>query len=186
MRRLPAFFASLILAGCAHVADHNHAITFTKTTKLEAPTRALIPEAGISLLIPKGWSVLCDDEYRRDMDLCCAPHFRGLDCFIDPVLYPPTKRTLEQQLETHLAMPHHLPYAANYQKIKRRPFTSASGIKGLYCSFETVRTTSGCPRTIRTRQFRYFFYNKAGRIVRLGGYGNVETALKIIEESLQE
>lgn len=144
-----------------------------------------VKQANIILDVPDEWKPLYRDTYPDAPSNVCFPRFDHKKKMgrIDVVIWKEAK-TLDEALDGYIKRFIRAPSNnEKHEELDRGAFTTVSGIEGIKYIFKTTRQEA-CG-SYSWMLVRYIFRNNQGKIVCLGGFGDIEEIDQIVMSSLE-
>jgi len=142
-----------------------------------------IEPAAIRLLCPPEWETLDKNSLPDAAPNVCFPRIKMGQSRIDVVLWEQPESLNEAVDKYTSKMPGLLRKGATWKEISRGGFRANSGVEGVRLRFSTTEMSDCGPRT--TQLVRYVFKNRLGKIVCIGGIGDLEAIQGIVISSLE-
>lgn len=144
-----------------------------------------IEQADIILDIPDNWKILHRDTFPDAPSNVCFPRFDHKEKIgrIDAVMWKDAD-SLDQALDRYIQrFIQTLGDNEEHKELDREAFTTKSGVEGIRYFFQTTRQTACGPDSWKL--VRYVFRNSQGKIVCLGGFGDIDEIDQIVLSSLE-
>lgn len=140
--------------------------------------------ADISLDVSGEWKVINKEVFPDAPANVCFPRLEKENMARMEAVIWRDADTLDNALEQYLLrIPQFLRENETFKEISRESFKAVSGIEGIRYVFQTTRNTD-CG--LRSSEFvRFIFRNRSGKIICLGGYGDVKEIDQIVTSSLK-
>lgn len=142
----------------------------------------MIEPAGVALTRPADWKELSKETFAGAPSNVCFPRLQKNSSRIDSVIWKDAD-SLEEALDQYISrFSRWLKEGETFKETKRERFKTDSGVEGVICQLERTQLTGCGP--VKIHLSRYIFRNSNGKIICLGGIGDLEEIHRIVISSL--